>query len=52
MTEAEIFEQKLLNENKRKTERNSITSIEMRQSILVNNDMKYFKDDILKEVKK
>ena len=52
MTEAEILEQKLLNENKRKTERNSITSIEMRQSILVNNDMKYFKDDILKEVKK
>ena len=52
MTEAEILEQKLLNQNKRKTERNSITSIEMRQSILVNNDMKYFKDDILKEVKK
>ena len=52
MTEAEILEEKLLNQNKRKTERNSITSIEMRQSILVNNDMKYFKDDILKEVKK
>ena len=43
-----MLEEKLLNQNKRKTERNSITSIEMRQSILVNNDMKYFKDDILK----
>ena len=53
MTEAEILEKKLLINNKRKTQRNSISSssLEMRQNILMNKDMIYFKDDILKEVK-
>ena len=48
-----MLEKKLLIKNKRKTQRNSISSssLEMRQSILMNKDMIYFKDDILKEVK-
>ena len=52
MTEPVISEQKTEPKNNEASTRNSVPSLTTRQNIIVNNDMKYFKNELLKELKK
>ena len=52
MTEPVISGQKAEPKNNEASTRNSVPSLTTRQNIIVNNDMKYFKNELLKELKK
>ena len=52
MTEPIISGQKAEPKNNEASTRNSVPSLTTRQNIIVNNDMKYFKNELLKELKK
>ena len=52
MTEPVVSEQKAEPKNNETSTRNSVPSLTTRQNIIVNNDMKYFKNELLKELKK
>ena len=52
MTEAESSEERNELKKSETFERNNPSTITTRQSILLNNDMKYFKNELLKEMKK